>query len=110
MGYQNMVDNAERSDIFTPHVTKIAARAKDCLQALKTLAGTTWCQDNNNNKLKRIRNQALRIATGSALKSDIQHLHSETKELPLSNHLTIFYTQFLASALRSIHPSYALVT
>ena len=64
----------------------------------------------NINKLKRIQNQALRIVRGSKLKSDIQHLHSETEEHSLSNHLTIVCSQFLASALRPIHASCALAT
>ena len=124
---------------FTPHITDIAARASSRLQVLKALAGTSWGQDketilltykaiikpiltyaapiwfpatcrSNIGKLQRIQNQALRIATGSLLKSDIQHLHSETSILPLSDHLGVLCAQFLAGALRPAHPSHALVT
>ena len=124
---------------FTPHISDIAARASGRLQVLKALTGTSWGQDKetilltykailkpilsyaapiwfpstcrtNIEKLQRIQNHALRTATGSLLKSDIQHLHSETKTLPLSNHLTMLCSQFLAGALRPAHPSHALVT
>ena len=61
-------------------------------------------------KLQRIQNQALRIATGSLLKADIQHLHSESSVLPLPDHLRMLCSQFLAGALRPTHPSHALVT
>ena len=124
---------------FTPHISDIATRASGRLQVLKALTGTSWGQDketilltfeailkpivsyaapigypativSNISKLQRIQNRALRIATGSVLKSEIQHLHSETETLPLSNHLTMLCSQFLASALRNVHPSHALVT
>ena len=124
---------------FTPHVTEIAGWASNYLQILKALTGTSWGQDketilltfkaiikpllsyaapiwfpatcrSNIEKLQRIQNQALRIATGAVLKSDIQHLHSETEVLPLFDHLTMLCSQFLAGALRPTHPSLALVT
>ena len=124
---------------FTPHVSDIAARASGRLQVLKALAGTSWGQDKetilltfnaiikpvlsyaapvwfpatcrtNVEKLQRVQNQALRIASGSLLKADIQHLHSETSVLPLSDHLSLLCAQFLAGALRPAHPSHALVT
>ena len=124
---------------FTPHTSDIAARASSRLQVLKALAGTSWGQDKetilltfkaiikpvlsyaapvwfpatcrtNIEKLQRVQNQALRIASGSLLKADIQHLHSETSILPLSDHLGVLCAQFLAGALRPAHPSHALVT
>ena len=124
---------------FTPHVTEIAGRASSRLQVLKALTGTSWGQDketilltfkaiikpvlsyaapvwshvtcrSNIDKLQRIQNQALRIATGSVLKSDVQHLHSESEVLPLSDHLPMLCSQFLAGALRPSHPSFPLVT
>ena len=42
--------------------------------------------------------------------TDIQHLLSETSNLPLSDHLAMLCAQFLAGALRPTHPSRALVT
>ena len=124
---------------FTPHITDIAARASSRLQVLKALAGTSWGQDKetimltfqslikpilsyaapvwfpatcrtNIDRLQRVQNQALRIASGSLLKADIQHLHSETSTLPLADHLKMLCAQFLAGALRPEHPSHTLVT
>ena len=106
---------------------------------MKALAGTTWGQDketllltynsiikpilsyaspiwfpaasrSNLDKLQIIQNKALRIATGCVLKSDIQHLHSECKVLPVADHLRMLSAQFFAGALRPNHPSRPLVT
>ena len=121
---------------FTLHRSDIAARVSSRLQVLKAIVSTSWGQDKetilltfkaiirpilkyaaptwfpalcktNIGKLQRIQNQALRIATGSLLKSDIQHLHSESSVLPLPDHLSMLCSQFLAGALRPTHPSYA---
>ena len=124
---------------FTPHVTEIAGRASSRFQVLKALTGTSWGQDketilltfkaiikpvlsyaapiwfpvacqSNIDKLQRIQNQALQIATGCIFKSNIQHLHSESEVLPLSDHLSMPCSQFLAGALRPTNPSLTLVT
>ena len=42
--------------------------------------------------------------------SPIQHLHSETKTLPVKDHLSLISTQFLARALQPTHPSHPYVT
>ena len=124
---------------FSPHVSSICAKATSRLQVMKALAGTSWGQDKetllltynsiikpiltyaspiwypatsktNIIKLQTIQNKALRITTGCVLKTDIQHLHSEGKVLPISIHLRMLCAQFYASALRPIHPSNSLVT
>ena len=42
--------------------------------------------------------------------SDVHHLHHETKILPISDHLKMLNTQFLATALQPNHPSHRQVT
>ena len=60
-------------------------------------------------KMQVVQNQALRIATGCHRKSPIQHLHHEAKMMRVSPHTNLLCSQFLASALRSHHPSHAIV-
>ena len=124
---------------FAPHVASTAARASSSLQILKVLAGTNWGKDKRTilltydalikpiityaapiwfprasqssiNRLQVIQNKALRIASGSVLKADITHIHTECKMLPIREHLSMLCKQFLASALRPTHPSHSLVT
>ena len=42
--------------------------------------------------------------------SDTHHLHAETKILPIDAHLNMLCSQFLASSLRTSHPSHPYVT
>ena len=56
------------------------------------------------NKLKKIQNAALRTITGCTLDTNIQNLHSETKILPLQNHLKIHASQPTQKASHPIHP------
>ena len=44
-------------------------------------------------------NEALRIITGSHKMSSIDHLHSETKMLPVEDHLNLFSAQYLVHCL-----------
>ena len=123
---------------FSPHISSVAAKASGRLQVMKAITGTSWGQDKetllltynsiikpilsyaspiwypatsrtNIAKLQIIQNKALRIATGCVLKSDIQHLHSECRTLPVADHLRLLCAQFYASALRPNHPSGSLV-
>ena len=120
---------------FTPHISNIVSRAAPRINILKALAGTNWGQQcetiaityksivrslflyaapiwfpntstSNINRLQIIQNSALRIATGCLKMSPIQHLHSETKVLPVQEHLSLICTQFLARALQPTHPSH----
>ena len=43
-------------------------------------------------KLQVIQNQALRIATGCVKMTPIGHLHTETKTLPVNDHLSLIST------------------
>ena len=124
---------------FAPHVASTAARASSRLQIMKAVTGSGWGQDKETllltygalikpiityaapiwfprasqtsiDRLQVIQNKALRIASGSVLRADITHLHTECKTLPIKEHLSMLSKQFLASALRPIHPSHSLVT
>src|SRR6187401_2868031 len=95
----------------------------DDLKILKALNGTTWgkqkptlietykatvrpiieygstiwspiIKETNLNKLQVTQNAALRIATGCTSDTHIQHLHAETKVLPLANHLKLHASNF----------------
>ena len=124
---------------FSPHINSVTDRAASRLSILKSLAGSTWGQqketlaftykcllrplhtyaapvwfpnasDSAIRKLQTTQNSALRITTGSLKMSPITHLHSETKILPVREHLSLLCKQFLVSALRPHHPSHRLVT
>ena len=55
-------------------------------------------------------NAALRITTGSVNASAEDHLHAETKMLPVDDHLSLLCSQFLVTALQPGHLSYPIVT
>ena len=62
------------------------------------ISETSW------DKLQRIQNQALRISSGCHMMSDIDHLHQETKVLPLRAHSEMLTKQFLAACHLPGHP------
>ena len=62
------------------------------------------------NKLQKIQNVALRTITGCTLDTNTQHLHSETKILPLQNHLKFHVSQLIQKASHSTHPLHPLTT
>jgi hypothetical protein len=55
--------------------------------------------DTNIRKFQRTQNYALRIVTGCHKMIPIQHLHMETKVLPIKEHLDLLCKQFLANSL-----------
>ena len=61
-------------------------------------------KDTHWNKLQSIQNQALRIATGNLAMAPIDHLHQETKVLPIRNHCEMVSKQFLAACHTPDHP------
>ena len=63
-----------------------------------------------NQKLQKIQNAAMRIATGCHLRASSDHLHAETQLLPVVKSLEMVCAQYLASALRPTHPSHTIVT
>jgi hypothetical protein len=68
---------------------------------------TIWApiiSDTNVNKLQVIQNSALRIATGCTSDTNTQHLHEETKVLPLREHLKLHSSQLRLKTQISTHP------
>ena len=124
---------------FSPLIASIVSRATPRLNILKALAGSTWGQQKETivltynslirslftyacpiwfpnssrssvQRLQTIQNHALRIATGCVRMSSIDHLHAETKILPVADHLSLLSSQFLARALQPHHPSHNTAT
>ena len=57
-------------------------------------------------KLQKVQNKALRLATGCHTLAAIEHLHAEAQELTVENHLRLLSDQFLARSLQPDHVSY----
>ena len=64
-----------------------------------TLSDASW------EKLQTAQNSALRTATGCHLMTDIDHLHAETKIMPVKDHCQMLSKQFLLSTQRPNHPN-----
>ena len=119
---------------FTEHVSRTVSKAKKKVNVLKALAGTTWGQqkeplvhaykavcrstleygapiwsntisDTNWRKLQTVQNEALRVATGCHRMSGIDHLHEETKVIPLRRHSEMMTKQYLHGCYRPNHPA-----
>ena len=120
---------------FSPHIAETVKKAKSKLNILKSLASSSWGQDKetilityksicrsvleysnpiwspsicqtNWDKLQVIQNKALRIANGCLTLSGIDHLHQETKVLPIKEHATMLTKQFTASFTNPTHPGF----
>ena len=120
---------------FSTHIKKAVDKAKTRVNILKALAGSTWGQDKETllltykatcrsaleyacpvwspcisstswDRLQTVQNHALRVATGCLNKSDIDHLHEETKVLPVRDHSTLLTKQYLANTYVPAHPGF----
>ena len=60
--------------------------------------------------IQRVQNRALRMATGCHSITPVDHLHQECQTAYVADHLSMLSAQFLASSLRTSHPSHAIVT
>ena len=86
---------------------------KSLIRSLFSYAAPVWFPNITTaslDKLQVVQNCALRIATGCVKRTDVHHLHDETKVLPVSNHLSLLCSQFLARALQPTHPTHLAVT
>ena len=119
---------------FSPHVRETAKGAAERLKVIKALAGTSWGQDAETplmtyktiirtkldyaapvwspnvkpspvKRLQSIQNAGLRLVTGCHRMASESHLHSETKVLPVQDHVDMLSAQYLASSLRDDHPA-----
>ena len=61
-------------------------------------------------KLQTVQNSDLHIATGCVRMTPIDHLHEETKMLPVQDHLYPINSQYLARTLQPYNPSHSVVT
>ena len=74
-------------------------------------ASTIWSpviSDTNLHKLQTTQNNALRVITGCTSDTNTQHLHQETKTLPLSNHLKLHASQLKQKSQLPTHPLHNL--
>ena len=86
---------------------------KTILQPILHYASAIWFPNASTSavaKLQRIQNSALRIVTGCHRMASLKHLHSETKVLPVADHLGLLSKQFLASAKMPLNPSHTVVS
>ena len=71
-------------------------------RSIANYAAPAWitnASDTSLGKIQRTHNEALRIIIGSHKMSSIHHLHSETKMLPVEDHLHLLYAQYLVHCL-----------
>ena len=120
---------------FTPHVNNVTTKATRKLNALRAVSNTKFGQQKeslsvmykqfirttlnyastawyptikptNREKLQVTQNRCLRTITGSTQTTNINHLHSETKILPINYHLDMIGTQYFGRATDLSHPSH----
>jgi hypothetical protein len=119
---------------FHKHVADIVAKAWQRLNLMKAVCGSSWghnketliltfrafvesvfsfaspiwflnCKTSNIQKLQVIQNAAMRLITGCHKASPINHLHCETKLMPVAEHLSMLCSQYLASCLLTMWSS-----
>ena len=61
-------------------------------------------------RLQKVQNKALRLATGCHQVASIDHFHAEAKELPVGDHMHLLSARFLARSLNPNHVSYPYTT
>ena len=123
---------------FAHHATDINRRIRKRTNAVKCLSGTSWgantevllttyktvCRPiinyavpiwhpglskSRRDDLQVAQNQALRSATGCHLKAPIDHLHHETRVLPVEAHNDLLCNQYLLRCHLPTHPSNQLL-
>ena len=121
---------------YNQHIKTTTQKATKTLKVLKALTSTKWGKQKetiintykaitrpvleyastiwspivaptNINKLQVIQNTALRIATGCTKDSNIEHLHNETKILPMTEHLKLHSSQLRQQTQHPNHPLHA---
>ena len=118
---------------YSTHISKTVDKAKKRINVLKALAGTDWGQskeiitntykaigrsileydspiwspsikETHWQRLQRVQNSAPRIATGCFTMASEEHIHRETKVLPLREHGKMITQQYLAACHLPGHP------
>ena len=118
---------------FSNHIKSTVEKVKPRINMMKSLAGSDWGQDQetlvlvykslgrslleygnpiwspqisdtNWNKLQVVQNHALRVATGCLAMTGKDHLHQETKVLPIKHHATLLTEQYVLAMHLPGHP------
>ena len=119
---------------FKSHLTKIKSKVNSRTNILKALSGTTWGKDKEIlvstykavgqsvlnycapvwtpslskaswDELQPCQNAALRAALGCVKMTSTDHLHSESKIMPVKDHNEMLSRQFLLSTQKPNHPN-----
>ena len=120
---------------FKTHTTKLKDKVNKRNNVLKALAGSSWgkeketllttfkatsqsllnycapiwspgLSDTNWRELQAAQNSALRTATGCVKMTDQDHLHTETKTMPVESHCNMLTKQFCLATYRPDHPNH----
>src|ERR1044072_826991 len=102
----NILKTVANTDIHNNIQTSIAIY-KQFIRPTINYASPVWhplLSDHNLTTLQTTQNKALRTITGCTHSTPQQHLHNETKILPIRNHLEMIGTQFYAKTRLPTHP------
>jgi hypothetical protein len=120
---------------FSTHIKLAANKSKFKINLMKSIAGSTWGQDKETltmtykaigrsvleygapiwspiisnaswSKLQIAQNQAIRIITGNLKMASEEHLHRESKILPIKEHCKMISKQFLLTCHQPHHPGF----
>ena len=84
---------------------------KTIVRPILEYASTIWSLIiSNTNKLQTIQNWALRTITGCTLDTNVHHLHTETKILPIDTHMELHGSQLRQQAQDPEHTLHRLTT
>jgi hypothetical protein len=118
---------------FSKHIKSTIEKVKPRINIMKSLAGSDWGQDQetlvatyksigrsvleygnpiwspevseaNWKQLQVVQNQALRVATGCLAMTSLDHLHQETKVLPIKHHTQLLTEQYVLAMHLPGHP------
>ena len=121
---------------FGAHAIALAKKARGRIKLLSALASTDWGKDqeclvatyrafirpildygapiaypnlsaSSIHRLQLVQNRCLRLCTGCHSATAISHLHSETRVIPVEDHLRLLSSQYLARALQPQHVNHA---
>jgi hypothetical protein len=89
------------------HKETITHTYKSITRPIMEYASTIWgpiATHTNHNKLQTTQNSILRIATGHTADTNTQHLHTETKILPLIKHIQLHTSNLRTRTAHKNHP------
>ena len=115
-------DKAEKNNQYTksPDLNPLGQNKETLTNTYKTVtrpileyAGTIYAPIISDKQLTALQvkeNQGLRIATGCTSDTNINHIHDETKILPIEKHLRLHSSQLRQKVSHPDHPLYRLTT